>query len=70
MKRLENLKQNIRNPTSRKKLLLFLSGSLISIGWAAESFSSPAAWFAAAMIAAAVLAGSEIARKAWLGLQN
>lgn len=70
MTRLESLMQNIRNPTRRKKLLLILSGSLISIGWAVEVFASPAAWFAAAMIAAAVLAGSEIARKAWLGLRN
>lgn len=70
MNQLENFTQTFRNPAARKKRLMIFSGLLITIGWAVKVTSGSTFWFAVAMIAAAILAGLEIAIKAWQGLRN
>ncbi len=64
------LKQNIRNPTSRKRLLLTASGVFIVMGWFASWILNAPVMFNAMMITATLLAGYDIVSRAWQGLKN
>ncbi|WP_440999302.1 heavy metal translocating P-type ATPase [Fodinibius sp. SL11] len=70
MRLLNRLKQKIRNPTSRKKLLLIASGIFIGMGWSAEWLFSAPVVFNGMMIVATLLAGYDIVNRAWQGLKN
>jgi Cd2+/Zn2+-exporting ATPase len=70
MRLLNQLKQKIRNPTSRKKLLLIASGLFIVMGWSAEWFFTAPIIFNTIMIAATLFAGYDIVSRAWQGLKN
>lgn len=70
MELLNRLKQKIRKPKSRKKLLLITSGMFIMMGWLASWIFSATVMFNAMMITATLLAGYDIVRRAWQGLKN
>ncbi len=70
MESLKKLLRNLANHSKRKKVLLVISGSLITGGWAVDFFWDSAVLFNTLMIGAALVAGSEIARRAWRGLTN
>ncbi len=70
MKILQKLLSGLTNPSTRKKVLLIISGSLITAGWATDFFRDSALLFNTFMIGAALVAGLEIARRAWQGLKN
>lgn len=70
MRLFNRLKQKIRNPTSRKKLLLVASGVFIVMGWSAEWFFNAPVFFNAMMITATLFAGYDIVNRAWQGLKN
>lgn len=60
----------IRNPATRRLILMIISGVLIIAGWVAGSVFGHSGIFDALMISAAVLAGSDIVQRAWRGLMN
>lgn len=60
----------LANPSKRKKVLLIVSGLLIIAGWAVDLFWELAILFNTFMIVSALVAGFEIARRAWQGLKN
>jgi len=70
MESLRKLFRSLANPSKRKKVLVIVSGLLITAGWTADFFWGSALLFNTLMIGAALVAGSEIARRAWQGLQN
>ena len=70
MKSLINFFKKIMHPSNQKTTLLVAAGSLIIIGWAAMWLADFSLLFNAAMIAATLLAGSDIGRRAWQGLRN
>ncbi len=70
MELLNRLKQKIRNPTSRKKMLLITSGAFIVMGWTVVWLLDALVIFNAMMIAATLLAGYDIINRAWQGLKN
>ncbi|SMO66107.1 Cd2+/Zn2+-exporting ATPase [Gracilimonas mengyeensis] len=59
-----------KNPTSRKKILLIVSGISILSGWFFFGVMEATFTGNALMILAALVAGYEIIQKAWLGLKN
>lgn len=70
MKLVQKLKRLLYSPSKRKKSLLVISGSLITLGWVAVYFSGSELLFDILMIASTILAEFEIARRAWQGLKN
>lgn len=70
MNLVNRLKQKIRNPTNRKRLLLIASGVFIGMGWFASRIFNTSITFNAMMITATLLAGYDIASRAWQGLKN
>lgn len=70
MESLQKLFNRLSNPSTRKKVLLIVSGSLITTGWTVDFFGDSAGFFSMIMIVSALVAGSEIARRAWQGLKN
>lgn len=70
MQRVIALLRSIKNPTNYKKALLIGSGILVTAGWSAYLLNSSLALFNALMILSSLLAGYEIAQKAWQGLKN
>ena len=62
--------KRIINPANRKTTLLIAAGSLIILGWAAIWLGDLPLVFNGAMIAATLLAGSDIGQRAWRGLMN
>ena len=70
MKSLKKLFNSLANLSKRKKVLVIVSGLLITAGWAANFFWGSALLFNTLMIGAALVAGVEIARRAWQGLKN
>ncbi|MFH5885982.1 heavy metal translocating P-type ATPase [Halalkalibaculum sp. DA3122] len=67
---MNSLQTLLRNPTTRKKALLIVSGLLIIAGWAVNFFWTSAWSFNAFMLLATLTAGFEIGRRAWQGLRN
>ncbi|MCH2450783.1 MAG: cation-translocating P-type ATPase [Gracilimonas sp.] len=59
-----------KNPTSRKKILLAVSGMSITVGWFFIGVMGDTFAGDMLMILATVVAGYEIIQKAWLGLKN
>lgn len=70
MESLQKLLNGLRSPSKRKKLLLIVSGSLITVGWAVDFFWGSVWLFSTFMIVSALVAGVEITRRAWQGLRN
>lgn len=70
MESLKKLFNSLANPSKRKKVLVIVSGLLITAGWAADFFWGSALLFNTLMIGSVLMAGSEIARRAWQGLKN
>jgi len=70
MESLKKLFNSLANPSKRKKVLVIVSGLLITAGWTADFFWDSDLLFNTLMIGSALMAGSEIARRAWQGLQN
>lgn len=70
MKTRESIHRVIKNPAKRRKLLLTGSGFLIITGWLVNWFTQATHVFSAFMIAAALIAGYDIAQRALRGLRN
>lgn len=70
MKSLINFFKKIIHPAKRKTTLLIAAGSLIIFGWAAAWLGDFPVLFDRMMIVATLLAGYDIARRAWQGLKN
>ena len=70
MKLLLNFFKKMINPANRKTILLIAAGSLITGGWAAVWLNVFPAVFNIFMITATLLAGFDIAQRAWQGLMN
>ncbi|SHF97706.1 Cd2+/Zn2+-exporting ATPase [Fodinibius roseus] len=67
---MKTLQKLFGNASTRKKVLLFVSGLLVTAGWAANFFWASSRLFDAFMLLATLTAGFEIARRAWQGLRN
>ncbi len=67
---LNNLRQTLQSPARRKKILLFASGGLILAALAAGQWLPNPTWHNLLMAAAAVIAGADIALRAWHSLRN
>ncbi|MBE7556023.1 MAG: cation-translocating P-type ATPase [Anaerolineales bacterium] len=59
----------LNNPLQRRQLLTLISGLLILVGLAADYLAGQPNLYSGAMVAAALLAGSDIALRAWSALQ-
>lgn len=67
---MESLKKLFFNATTRKKVLLIVSGLFITMGWVVALFGDSARLFNSLMLLATLTAGYEIGRRAWHGLRN
>lgn len=65
-----NLLKKITHPSNQKTTLLAGAGSLIILGWISVWLGDFSALFDGLMIAATLLAGFDIGRRAWRGLMN
>lgn len=70
MKTLTHYFKKIISSANRKTTLLIAAASLIVLGWAAVWIVDLPLLFDGLMIAATLLAGSDIGRRAWQGLRN
>jgi Cd2+/Zn2+-exporting ATPase len=64
------IKTWFNNPIQRRQLLTAASGILILVGLAADYLAGPSTLYSSSMVAAAVLAGSDIALRAWSALRH
>jgi Zn2+/Cd2+-exporting ATPase len=65
-----NLATTWRHPARRRRLLMILSGALILAALGARHLLELDSWYTALMALAALLAGSDIAARAWASLRN
>lgn len=67
---MKTIKTWLNNPLQRRQLLTLTSGLLILVGLAADTLASLSTLYQGSMIAAALLAGSDIALRAWSALRH
>ncbi len=67
---MKTIKTWLNNPMQRRQLLTVASGVLILVGLAAHYLDGPSTPYTSSMVAAALLAGSDIALRAWSALRH
>ena len=67
---MKTIKTWLNNPMQRRQLLTVASGVLILVGLAADYLNGPSTPYTGPMVAAALLAGSDIALRAWSALRH
>ncbi|MCK6623613.1 MAG: heavy metal translocating P-type ATPase [Anaerolineae bacterium] len=67
---MKTIKTWLNNPLQRRQLLTAASGLLILVGLAADYLDGGSALYTGSMVAAALLAGSDIALRAWSALRH
>ena len=67
---MKTIKTWLNNPLQRRQLLTLASGLLILIGLAADYLAGLSTLYSSSMVAAALLAGSDIALRAWSALRH
>jgi Cd2+/Zn2+-exporting ATPase len=67
---MKTIKTWLKSPMQRRQLLTVASGLLILVGLAADYLAGGSALYPSSMAAAALLAGSDIALRAWSALRN
>ncbi len=67
---MKTIKTWFKSPMQRRQLLTAASGLLILVGLAADYLATGSTLYTGSMVTAALLAGSEIALRAWSALRN
>ncbi|GIK36834.1 MAG: haloacid dehalogenase [Chloroflexota bacterium] len=67
---MKTIKIWFKSPMQRRQLLTAASGMLITVGLATDYLAGGSTLYTGAMVAAALLAGSDIALRAWAALHN